>query len=619
MKTTLRITQKIFSKTIVYWIFAFLIPVTTIGQAIMGTTGDGALAVVFPTPDNGLPNPTQMNVSGLPPNNEPHGVSYFGCNRALVSDFNNSRVFVVDVANATLISTINTAPNYNGTGTIAVAPSLSHALAIGFSSVLNVISTPFNSSSTITQITLPGGVQSYQTQAIVFDSNNRAYVYHSAGISVLDPPYTSVTFTIPVANNMSGAIAINAAGNKLLVTDLASAGINIFTAPFSAASTPQFLSIPAAAAPDGINITPDGNTALVVSALFARVFAVTAPFTSSSVVEQIPLPPLGGTVGFEDIGISSDGQLAILTGNSGFNQSDQLAAFIEAPFTASGAVAHAVTVNGPGRGAGAVRFVPPGLAISVSPSTLPDPTMGTPYQQTITASNGVAPFVFSISNGALPQGLSLDPATGVISGTPTISGTFSFTVAVTDAGGCSGSRGYAIDVAGPGCSGLFTDDFEDNIFDWNSVKPTWIETGGNLVGTPTGKKAVVLAPQTFAGCLNCKFRSVISVAGASGSKVWILSHFVDKRNTLEIQIKSTGKIKLLEKQNGSRVQKAKGFYEFLPNTSYTVDVEFDGTNIIVSIDGNPVITTPPIGNLQVGSIGFQSKRTSLSVAEVCVQ
>src|SRR5262245_39530637 len=444
--------RKIFSKTtFLFWIFVLLIPITTIAQALMGTTGDGSLAVIFPTPQSNLPNPNEFNVSGLPQFAEPHGVAFFECNRALVSDFNGWHVFVVDTSSGTLLSTINTLPNYNGTGTIAVAPNLSFALAIGFSSVLNAISAPFDSSSTITQVTLPGGVQGYQTQAIVFDSNSRAYVYHSAGISVLDPPYTSIAFTIPVAFNfMSGAIAINAAGDKLLVTDLNSFGVNIFTVPFSAASTPEFLSIPQAGAPDGINITPDGNTALVASAASARLFAITAPFSSSSTVEEIPLPPLGGTVGFEDIGISSDGQLAILTGNSGFNEFDLMAAFVEAPFTAAGAVAHAVTVNGPGRGAGAVRFVPPGLALVLSPSSLPDATIGTPYLQTITAT-GTSPFVFSISNGALPQGLSLDSATGVISGTPTVIGSFSFTVSVTDDAGCSGSIGYTINVAGTGC------------------------------------------------------------------------------------------------------------------------------------------------------------------------
>jgi Putative Ig domain len=331
------------------------------------------------------------------------------------------------------------------------------------------------------------------------------------------------------------------------------------------------------------------------------------------------LPPLGGTAGFEDIGISSDGQLAILTGNS--TQTHLMAAFIEAPFTAAGAVAHAVPVNGPGRGAGAARFVPPGLAIQLLPSTLPDATSGTSYQQTVSATGGIAPIVFAISNGALPQGLSLHPVTGIISGTPDIIGSFSFTITATDAGGCSGSRRYEIVVEGePTCTGSFADDFENNIFDWIIVKPSWVETGGNLVGTPTGKKAVVSAPDSFTGCRICKFRSVISITGATSTKTWILTHFVDKKNTLELQIKAhTGKIALIEKENGNRLQKAKANFEFLANTFYTVEVEFDGINIIVSIDGTPTITTPARGTVQAGTLRYQSRFTSLNVAEVCVQ
>ena len=38
---------------------------------------------------------------------------------------------------------------------------------------------------------------------IVFNSAGRAFVYHSTGISVLDPPYTAIAFTIPVSGNGS--------------------------------------------------------------------------------------------------------------------------------------------------------------------------------------------------------------------------------------------------------------------------------------------------------------------------------------------------------------------------------------------------------------------------------
>lgn len=60
-------------------------------------------------------------------------------------------------------------------------------------------------------------------------------------------------------------------------------------------------------------------------------------------------------------------------------------------------------------------------------------TVGTAYSATLSAANGSAPFTWSVISGALPSGLSLNGATGVISGTPSAAGAASFTVQVEDA------------------------------------------------------------------------------------------------------------------------------------------------------------------------------------------
>jgi len=50
----------------------------------------------------------------------------------------------------------------------------------------------------------------------------------------------------------------------------------------------------------------------------------------------------------------------------------------------------------------------------------------------LTATGGIPIYNWAISAGALPPGLSLDPFTGVLSGTPATSGIFNFTICVTD-------------------------------------------------------------------------------------------------------------------------------------------------------------------------------------------
>ena len=67
------------------------------------------------------------------------------------------------------------------------------------------------------------------------------------------------------------------------------------------------------------------------------------------------------------------------------------------------------------------------------------------YNQTLTATGGTAPYTFAVSVGALPAGVTLSSA-GVLSGTPTVSGTFAFTVRATDNLGFQGTRAYSLNI-----------------------------------------------------------------------------------------------------------------------------------------------------------------------------
>src|ERR1700722_19522196 len=67
-----------------------------------------------------------------------------------------------------------------------------------------------------------------------------------------------------------------------------------------------------------------------------------------------------------------------------------------------------------------------------SPTTIPDGQYGSVYaNQTLTVTGGMAPYIFSVSTGSLPPGMSLS-TDGTISGTPTATGPYSFTVSAQD-------------------------------------------------------------------------------------------------------------------------------------------------------------------------------------------
>lgn len=70
------------------------------------------------------------------------------------------------------------------------------------------------------------------------------------------------------------------------------------------------------------------------------------------------------------------------------------------------------------------------------------------YTETITVSGATAPVEWEVILGSLPPGLTLDAATGVISGTPTQGGTYPFTLQVTDADSNTDTEEFSIVVEG---------------------------------------------------------------------------------------------------------------------------------------------------------------------------
>ncbi len=85
--------------------------------------------------------------------------------------------------------------------------------------------------------------------------------------------------------------------------------------------------------------------------------------------------------------------------------------------------------------------------ISFSPNGLPNATEDASYSQAITASGGLWDFTYSLVDGALPDGLTLN-ADGMVVGTPSEIGDFTFTVRARNARGHFNEKSYTLTVTG---------------------------------------------------------------------------------------------------------------------------------------------------------------------------
>jgi hypothetical protein len=80
--------------------------------------------------------------------------------------------------------------------------------------------------------------------------------------------------------------------------------------------------------------------------------------------------------------------------------------------------------------------------LAITTTSIPHGNRFVAYNAQINVTGGEAPYAWSVSGGTLAPGLTLNSNTGVISGTPTTLGTYTFTVTVRDQGGRSTSRSY---------------------------------------------------------------------------------------------------------------------------------------------------------------------------------
>jgi hypothetical protein len=109
------------------------------------------------------------------------------------------------------------------------------------------------------------------------------------------------------------------------------------------------------------------------------------------------------------------------------------------------------------------------LALKVTTTSLPNATVSVAYSATLAASGGTAPYTWSIVSGQLPAGVALTASTGVIAGTPTLSGSYPITVKANDSANAAAQAALTIAVTTQTSSGL-TPYYATTSF-WNTPIP----------------------------------------------------------------------------------------------------------------------------------------------------
>ncbi|MCC6363672.1 MAG: putative Ig domain-containing protein [Bryobacterales bacterium] len=299
----------------------------------------------------------------------------------------------------------------------------------------------------------------------------------AAGLLTGTPGQTGVyTFTVQVTDTASRSvtqvmsITVVAAGFSIVTTTLpvATIGVNYsFPIQQQGGTAPITWSITGGQLPAGLGLVPNSGlltglptlqaiTSIIITAtdsagkIASKTFTLTV--NPQLTVSTTSLP--GGSLG------QVYSQTLFASGGSGSGyiwslQSGTLPAGLTLA-SATGVISGTPAANGnssftvqvadsAGGIASKLLSITIGTSLSIATEALPNAATNVPYNQTIAAAGGSAPLQWSVT-GSLPVGLTLNAATGAISGTPTAAGISTFTVRVQDAAGASASKQFSITV-----------------------------------------------------------------------------------------------------------------------------------------------------------------------------
>ena len=254
----------------------------------------------------------------------------------------------------------------------------------------------------------------------------------AAGVTFTASGGTSGYSFAVTSGSLPAGLSLNSSTGALTGSPSSAVGFNFtITATDSSTGTGPYTGSRAYSGTIAAGIPTAGPKSVTVT------YNTATPIDLSTVITGAAASSVTVTSGASHGGTSVSGTTVTYTPTTSFHGSDSFQYTATGPGGTSSAATVTITVSAP--------------TITVSPGSLTGGTAGTAYSQTISASGGQTPYAFAVTSGSLPAGLSLNSSSGLLSGTPTASGTFNFTVTATDSstglGPVTGSQAYTLVIA----------------------------------------------------------------------------------------------------------------------------------------------------------------------------